>query len=223
MAVPFPFIEELKGVKTLRGFNDVLKVLSTVYTTVPWTVKPYEKEIQYKDIEFLYKQLKELKIGGWCGLNAEFFKWIIEGYRRYDLSIRYSSYNYGLSSPFTSVKGPPFYSGFTHVGVLVEIDRMEYFFDPYFARYYAHKDGYPLQFKDLIYFISERKFDCYESKFLPVKKPAIREDGTIEYISPQQFLKEILDFFNQQNLPKYLKEVFGTDNPDSLMLIKLPG
>lgn len=208
---PFPFIKEIKDIEYIKGFNDLLKVLGMVYTTVPWFVEPYEKTIQYGDIKSLYNEFKKLKLGGWCGLNAEFFKWIIEGYRRKDLTIRYRSYNFGLPN-----------SDITHIGVLVEIDRMEFFFDPYFARYFIHSDGYPLQFKDLLYLVGERKFNRYKSVFLPLKKPIVRENGLIEYITPQQLMKEVFDFFNTKNLPKYLKEIFGTENPDSLMLIKLP-
>lgn len=222
MSVPFPFIEEIKDLEYIKGFNDVLKILNVVYTTVPWFVEPYEKGILYDNIEFLYKEFKGLKLGGWCGLNAEFFKWLIEGYRRKDLTIRCRSYNYGLSNSLSQTKNNPSYEGFTHIGVLVEIDYMEFFFDPYFARYFVHSDGYPLQFKDLLYLISERKFNRYKSMFLPLKKPVMRKEGSIEYVTPQQFMGEILDFFNTHNLPKYLKDIFGTENPDSLMLIKLP-
>jgi len=218
---PFPFIKELKDIEYLRGFNDVLEVMGMVYETVPWSMKPYTEEIKFDDIEEMYRKFKKLEIGGWCGLNAEFFKWVIEGYRRKDLSIRYRSYNYGLSNSLPKTNIPP-YEGFTHVGVLVEIDCMEYFYDPYFARYYVHIDGYPLQFRDLLYLISERKFDKYKSAFLPLKKTILREDGSIDKIAPESFIKEILDFFNTQNFLKHLKDVFGTENPDSLMLIKIP-
>ncbi len=220
---PFPFIQELKDVEDLKGFNDVLQVLSMVYTTVPWFMEPYTEEVKYSDIESLYRKFNKREIGGWCGLNAEFFKWIIEGYRRKDLTIKYRSYNYGLSGILPKVEKRPFYKGgFTHIGVLVEIDRMEYYYDPYFARYFIHADGYPLQFKDLMYFISERKFDRYESVFLPLEKPVVRESGTVDFLTPQQFMKEVLDFFYEQDFLHSLKDVFGTENPDSLMLIKIP-
>lgn len=219
---PFPFIKELKNIEYLNGFNDILEILKMVYSTVPWVQEPYRDEIKFSDIEDLYFKFKNLKIGGWCGLNSEFFKWIIEGYRRKDSTIRYSSYNYGLSNSLPQIKDKPFYEGFTHIGVLVEIDRMEYFYDPYFGRYFVHIDGYPLQFKNLLYFISEKKFNKYKSVFLPIKKPIIRENGTIEQISPEDLMKEILDFFYMHKLKDYLKNIFGTENPDSLMLIKIP-
>lgn len=223
MPSPFPFIKELENLEYLTGFNDVLKILSLVYTTVPWFVKPYTEDVKYSHIEKLYERFKKQEIGGWCGLNAEFFKWLIEGYRRGNLTIRYRSYNFGLSNKLPKIEARQFYSGgFTHVGVLVEIDRMEYFYDPYFARYFVHSDGYPLQFKDLLYLISERKFDRYNSVFLPLKKPVIRESGTVDYLPPQQLMKEVLDFFYEQDFLQYLKDIFGTENPDSLMLIKIP-
>lgn len=218
---PFPFIEEIKNLESLNGFNDVVKVLNMVFSTVPWFIEPYREEIKYEDIEPLYNKFKHLKLGGWCGLNAEFFKWIIEGYRRINPNIRYRSYNYGLSK-FLSIGKSPFYEGFTHIGVLVEIDKMEFFYDPYFGRYFVHTDGYPLQFKDLLYLISERKFDKYKSVFSTLKKPAVREEAVIEHLSPQSLMKEIFGFFEQQGLKNQLQNIFGTDNPDSLMLIKIP-
>lgn len=218
---PFLFIDEIKDIEKLTGFNDVLKVMSMVYSTIPWSTVPYIKEIKYEDLESLYCKFKKLELGGWCGLNAEYFKWIMEGYRRYDTSIRYRSYNYGLSNSIKVGQIPP-YKGITHIGILVEIDRMEYFYDPYFARYFIHKDGYPLQFKDLLYFISEKKFDRYKSVFLPLKKPVIRDDGSVVYLEPQQLMEEVFDFFYKNDLNKYIKEIFGTENPDSLMLIKIP-
>lgn len=219
---PFPYIEEIANLEEIKGIKDLLQIMSTVYTVVPWTEEPYTGLLNLNNIEEIYKKFKAMEIGGWCGLNAEFMKWIIEGYRRQsglerDPSvIRYRSYNYGLQYKLSDGRG------FTHIGVLVEIDKMEYFFDPYFARYYAHIDGYPLQFKDLIYLIGERYFDKYESKFMDIKKPVIRKSSPIEYQSPQQLLEDSISFFEQNGLKEILKNTFGTDNLDSLMLIKIP-
>lgn len=215
---PFNFIEELKNTDKITGFNDLLKIMGVVYSIIPWTIDPYIKQICYEDMGLLYKKFKKIELGGWCGLNAEFLKWILEGYRRTDHNVRFRSYNYGLSCKLPTDVKPIF----THIGVLVEIDRMEFFIDPYFARYYIHSDGYPLQFKDLLYLISEHKFDRYRSVHLPLLKPVQRVDGTIEHVKPEQLLEEVFGYFYQQGLSDILNNTFGSDNPDNLMLIKIP-
>jgi hypothetical protein len=209
---PFPFIPELVDLERITGFNDLTKIMNCVYTLVPWTEIPYEKEIKFENIETLYRQFKKLEIGGWCGLNAEFFKWIIEGYRRLDpFGIRYRSINYGISS-----------KQLTHICVAVEIDRVEFLLDPYFNRYYIHKDGYPLRLDDLLYFVRERKTTKYKSVFLNSTKPAIRLDGYTEEVSPQVLLKEVLDSFELNDFTRIMQNTFGSTNPDLLMLLKIP-
>ena len=112
--------------------------------------------------------------------------------------------------------------GFTHVGIIVTIDGMEFFFDPYFGRYFAGVDGFPLQFKDLLYLIRERKFDRYKPVYVPLKKPVVREDGSVSYLYPLELMNEVFGIFEQQGLNKILHDVFGTGNRDSLMLLKIP-
>lgn len=219
---PFPYIEDIKNLENITGINDVLTILGMVYKTVPWTVIPYTKEIRYTDIEPLYLEFKDLKIGGWCGLNAEFFKWIIEGYGYIDKTLIHRSHNFGFPSTIKPAEKGPQYDGFTHVGVTIELDRAEFFFDPYFCRYFIHADGYPLQFKDLLFLIINKKFDRYKSVFLPVKKPVIRETGEVDYIEPQQLLEEVFEHFNRNGLSELLLNTFGIKNPDSLMLLKIP-
>ena len=208
---PFPFIEELEGIDKITGFNDLIKIMDWIYSLIPRTSVPYEKPITMQDIEGLYVDFNTFQIGGWCGLNAEFFKWILEGYQRLDpLNLRYRSYNYGIQE-----------LKLTHIGVLVEIDRMEFLLDPYFNRYYVHKDGFPLQFKDLLHLVQERKEDKYRSVFQGSKKPDMKEDGTVLYLSPEELLKGVLEIFETNGLSKAMKSIFNETNPDLLMLLKI--
>jgi hypothetical protein len=209
---PFPFIEELSSIERVTGIQDLLKIMDFVFTTVPWTTIPYETLITMEDIKPLYDKFKAKELGGWCGLNAEFFKWIIEGYRCLDSkNIRYRSYNHGVYG-----------QQLTHIGVIVEVDRMEYYLDPYFNLYYTHKDGHPLQFEDLHYYIRERRVDRYQKTFLNSKKALINEDKSITYITPQEFLDIILKGFELLNLSATLKNIFNDTNPDLLLLLKIP-
>jgi len=210
---PLPFIEELKSVPIINKFEDLLKVLGAVYTIVPWTETPYLGEIDLIDVKFesdtdlrgIYKKFKKIQIGGWCGLNNKFFRKILTSY-----SIKNESYNYGLSIGYI-----------THIGAIVEFEGNKLFFDPYFARYFVNTEGLPISFEDLMFLIREKKFDEYKSVFLCLKKPVKRENGTVDYLFPQELLEGSIEIFKQNGLEKVLREVFGTSNPDSLMLIKI--
>ena len=209
---PFPYIKELADIEKITGFNDIAKIMNFVYTIVPWTLTPYTELITLAGIKPLYKKFKMKEAGGWCGLNAEFFKWIIEGYRQLDpCNIHVSSYNYGIAE-----------LKFTHIAIAVEIDKMEFLFDPYFNRYYVHKDGFPLQLEDLLFLIRERKTDKYKTVFLDSSKPAFTEDGVSFDFYPKELLKDILDFFESTGFSKTMKKIFNDTNPDLLMLLKIP-
>lgn len=203
-------IPELQDIPEIRTFQDIMRVRDFVFSTVPFLDNPTALNVdlrQYggfsaKSITQLYQDFKSFKAGGWCGINATFFDILMTRY-----GIKTRPYNYGLPE-----------QGLTHIGIIVTYDGIEFFMDPYFAAHYVHKDGFPLAFRDLMRLVTDRKFDRFHSQYSDIKKPVLKEDGTIGWRSPEHNM----DFVTAGSpYKKTLMSIFGVDDPRILMLIKI--
>lgn len=201
---PFPHIPELGAVPEARNLKDVLALQEFVFSTIPYTKDPLE---DIGSFTLAYRGFKKREIGGWCGLNAEYFRRLLICY-----GVKVRPYNYGLVS-----------TRFTHVCVIVNFDGIEYLLDPYFNKIYTYKDDFPLPFQDLLRLIQKGETSCITSQFGSGKKPVWHED--LEDFVPESgdsFENNVFDFFQSIGLNESLMDVFGYVNPLALLLIKIP-
>jgi len=146
MKHPFPYIPEIAHIKEVSTFKDVWELCCFVYSTIMWTNIQFNVAI--KEVGCYYKKFKNRELGGWCGLNSEFFSSILIGY-----GIENRIYDYGFSE-----------DRFTHMVNIVQIEGSEYLFGAYLCQYYANLEGIPLKFDDLICLIKNKEYE----KIVPV-------------------------------------------------------
>lgn len=191
------YFQEILEISKISSLWDIIKINDFVFSTVPFTDSCFD--FKNESAEELYRGFKSLEIGGWCGLNAKFLSSLLD---LYNIKNRY--YNYGVIG--TNV---------THVGIVIEYDHMEFFFDPYYNRYYAHKDGFPLTFDALMRLVQNRDFDRIVPVYGDGKKP-VKKD-TLIYMTG----KELFDYIKYQDYEKTMMTTFGEINYLLLLLIKI--
>lgn len=201
---PFPRIPELASITEVRSLNDVLKLQEFVFSTIPYTNAPFE-ETEYS-FTLTYERFKKKELGGWCGLNAEYFRRLLVCY-----GVKVEPYNYGIAS-----------SRFTHVCLLVTFDNIEFLLDPYFNRIYTYENDFPLQFPDLMRLIREKKLDKIKSRYGAGRKSVWKNQiGRFLLESGSEFEKEVFLFFRSIGLDPELERVFGSKNPLCMLSIKI--
>lgn len=206
-------MSELAHVKEINTIADVIKVQDFVFSLIPKTEEPFIKKMGIKkgngvdvDLFDVYTKCKNKEIGGWCGMNAEYMKLILSTY-----DIKSWPYNYGISS-----------KQITHVGIVVEIDEMQFFMDPYFNRMYSYKNDFLLRFPELISLVEKRNFEPVTSVYGKSIKP-IKLNNKWEEKNGEDLEVQVLNFFYKElNMENVLKETFCEDNPLLLMLIRVP-
>jgi len=203
-----PEIPEL-SLHEVGSFQDLLKIRDYVFSVVPWNRTPFEG-IGSTSIADLLRGFVTREIGGWCGLNAEYFQRILYRYIHNGSNLSSTRpYNFGLIK-----------HKITHVGIVVTFDGMEFFLDPYLGVHYNHIDGFPLTFQALMGLISDRKFDRILPVYSNATKP-VQTDSGWQMMTPQQMSASILATW--PNYEKIMMETFGSTNPLLLMQIKIPG
>jgi len=198
---PFPFIDELKYIKEIKNFNDIIKIRDIVYSLVPWT----EENQDLTDLREIYPKLKKREFGGWCSFHAKVFKEILQGYK-----VPCEIFNFGLHG-----------YGITHVANIVTYLAKDYFLDSYFAKHYVDNEGYILELKDLMELIQMRRFEDIHASYSSVEKSLQQEGGWVN-VCPIDFEKNILTFFESKNMDKILRKIFGGNDFRLLMLVQIP-
>jgi hypothetical protein len=204
MSHPFPFIKELYCLMEIKTFTDVVFLMDFVYSIVPWTIKNSNINLN-SDIKQLYEGLKKKEIGGWCGFTSIFLKILLDGYK-----IPNELFNHGLAG----------YS-LTHMGVIITLNGIKYYIDPYFCKYYTDKSGDPLVLDKLLYLIQERKFNEIISRHRHINKNMQTQTGW-DVVTSYKFESIVLEFFKSMGMDNILKKIFGGTNSLLLMLIKIP-
>jgi len=208
-------ISEFEEIRGINNIQDIIKIRNFVFSTVPLLLKDStDIKLSMENLSIsvfnLYKLFLSKKVGGWCGLNVDFFQTILYWYQ-----VPARPYNFGIAP-----------QGITHTGVVVEYDGEEFFMDPYYAVHYAHRDGFLLTFKHLMSLIADRKFDRIVPIFSDIRKPVEQRDGTFSMMTPQEIQKSTM-FMSHSSLGRpyedIMNEVFGQTNPLLLMLIKIVG
>ena len=202
----FPILQDIKEINSIYS---IVAIRDFVFSTIPLFLKPIDTIIDKDNVWNMYKQFLLLEAGGWCGLNADYFRSLLYWYQ-----IKTHPYNFGISS-----------LGITHMGVIVDYDGEEFFMDPYLAVHYVHKDGFLLTFKHLMALIVERKLDRIVPVFSDVCKPVEQHDGTFVMMTPQEIQKSMFMGRSPSGRPyeEVMKEVFGQTSPLLLMLINIVG
>ncbi len=194
---------------SVKTFFDITSLMYYVFETVPWTVDPYtgnEHKKFSKNIEVIdYFKNRFLKkeIGGWCGLNCEFFKRIL-----FEHKYSATSFNYGIEGILT------------HITIVVNIDGAPYLFDPYFNRYYTIM-GKPIPFDDLLKLIKIGATQDIKSVYGDHKKPIQQEDGSWIMMTGKELEESVVNEERRRNLSKPLKDMYGSDDLFNLMRILL--
>jgi hypothetical protein len=202
---PLGKINEIADLTDVNSFFDLLRLRDFVFKLIPWFIEPSDSKLDLTvfNVINLYNQFKCREVGGWCGLNAEYYQFILYWYY-----IKTRPYNFGLR-----------YKNITHVGVIVEYDGMEFFMDPYFAMHYIHRDGFPLQFKDLMNLISDRKFDRILPVYSDCRKEVQQQDGSFLSTNSTELFRSVLGSW--PNYDREMMDVFGMQNPELLMMLKI--
>lgn len=191
----------------MNMFQLVACINDWVFQTVPCSSKPYtDRVIQRmelpKAIACLYAGFKEGRLTGWCSLNAEFMKMVLE-YVGFECRM----FNYGLRGKFT------------HATSVVKINEDEYLFDPYFNRYYAI-NGQPISFDKLMHLINDNNTSEIRSVYGHSLKYKEMKPGDWGYVSGEWFDNIILNGFRRKiNLDREIIKEFGSPDPFNLMKI----
>jgi hypothetical protein len=196
----------------IKTVQDILNVQDFVFQLIPWTETPFEDKMcleennpSRKSLQYVFDNCRSLKIGGWCGLNAEFMRLFLAHY-----GIKSSPYNYGLVG-----------YQFTHVGLVVEIEGKKIFFDPYFNRVYRDKNGELIVFDELIMMVQHRQLQ----EITPVYGCGHKRVKTsLGYVmkSGEPFNEMVMEYFHSRDFNGTMLKVFGDKNPLLLFLIKVP-
>lgn len=157
-------------------------------------------------LEEFYSRCKNLKTGGWCGLNAEYLRLVLAGF-----GLRCWPYNYGILQ-----------NELTHVCLVVELDGIRFLLDPYFNRVYRYRGDFYLSFDDLIRLVQERKFGVITSSYGKGKKMVQTDGGNFVSKLGHVLESDVMEAFRMHGFEKIATSVFGTPNPLLLMLIKIP-
>jgi len=205
-------LHEAIGVKNVNSMEDLLKIQEFVFEAIPYTETPFAKKVGIEvddraevDLLDVYIKCKHKDIGGWCGMNAEYFRLVLVTY-----GVKCWPYNYGIHD-----------TRFSHVCVVVEFDGMQFLMDPYFNRVYSYKNDFLLRFPELVSLIQSRNTNVITSRYGTSKKPVEVQDGFIDRTGGE-FEDSVFEFFYSIGMESALQNVFGEDNPHLLMLIKIP-
>ena len=200
---PLPFIEELKNIPSIESIQDIITINNFVFSLIPWTIIPYANILQYENLEDLYTRFKNKEIGGWCGVCAEFFNIVMTKY-----GIPTKPYNFGLDV-----------YQITHVGIIVTFDGMNFFFDPYLAKYYTYKGEFPLQFEPLIYLISTGQYNKIVPVYYNAKKYVQVLDRWEEW-SPKDLELSVMEGFKAIGYEKIMQKFFKNQTFENLFLLE---
>lgn len=198
---PFSYIEELKSITCIRSFDDILKIRDILFTLIPWTI---ENGVLI-ELEDMYEKFKRRECGGWCGLHAQIFQLIMQGYK-----VSCETLNYGLNG-----------FGISHVANKVTYSNEAYYIDSYFAKHYVDGEGLPLTFNALMELLHMRKFEDIHSFYGPVKK-YLQNEKEWDLITPEDFESRIVNFFDSKGMKKILRKIFGCEDFRILMTIRIP-
>lgn len=195
--------------KVITTFSDIVEIMSYVFETVPWTIVPYsgkehKRVPKNRDaIQYLKERFESRKIGGWCGLNCEFFKRIM-----IEHGFEVASFNYGIEGILT------------HITIVVKIEDTPFLFDPYFNRYYE-VNNLPVSFEKLMELVQSGETSCIKSVYGNHKKPIEQSDGKWAFMTGPQLETNILTDGRQDSLVEALMERFGSTDLFGLMRILL--
>ena len=196
--------------ENVNSFSKVVKIMSYVFETVPWTFSPYtgkDHKLQLKNsgaIQYLKEGFEGRRIGGWCGLNCEFFKRIM-----IEHGFSVASFNYGIVGILT------------HIVLIVKINECPYLFDPYFNRYYE-VDGKNISFEELMNMVNNNDTSKVKSVYGIEKKPVERRGGLWVDMTGQELEESVVSSAINNGLNTSLIEKFGSDNLFNLMRINIP-
>jgi len=194
-----PFIKELESIPEIRSIQDIISINNFVFSLIPWTKKPYGKNLSCVDIQELYEKLKGKEIGGWCYMCADFLR-ILMG--KYNVSARL--YDFGLAE-----------YQLTHAVTIITHDQTEFIFDPYFARYYIF-DGKILQFEKLFNLIRTQQFESIVSVYGDgIVKPIECADGW-EFWTPLKLEESVMERFKAMGYEKVMQEKFNSQKFENL-------
>jgi len=191
-------------------FDTLISTMKYVFQTVPWTIEPYtgnDHKLYDKNsgaIEHLNDRFLKKEIGGWCGLNCEFFKRLIVEKRFFCCS-----FNYGIEGSLT------------HITIIVKIGEESYLFDPYFNRYYEI-DGIPATFDCLMRVVNQGEYDRIVSIYGEEKKPVQNSDKSWTDMTGEELEQSVIGGHMKKGLSKKMMDLFGNTNPLSLMKIVIP-
>jgi len=208
-ARPFSYIKELESIVSIKTFEEVTKINDFVYSYVPWMEKPFILTDRFGQcdnetiVDYLYTHFKlPAFIGGWCGLSTDFFMRIMWGY-----GVECHPYNFGIAN-----------TRYTHVGALVKLSGDDYYFDPYFGKFFIWNNGTPITFLELKELIKIKELHrvslIYANKF----KPVYFRDGLL-YMDPVEFEKMVIADLNTLGLKEALLKLFGDTEFMNLFLI----
>lgn len=203
-------VVKITGIKSIQRFSDIVLLMDFVYKTLPWGEEPDDSwmkntwEYQKKKISEIYIKFVERGIVGWCGANAQFLTLLLSLYK-----FKSVGYNYGILPTF-----------FTHVGIIVFLDGMSFFMDPYFNKYYTYQGEFPLQVNDLLRLIQERNFSVIKPVYGPSKKPVITKTGE-ESWSSKQMEESVIGSFLDRGFKEKMLEIFGIYEPLLLLQIRI--
>jgi len=202
-------IKELIGIDKVETFDDLLKIRDFCFRLIPWT--PVAYKIHSDDNLFdLCAKFKKNQIGGWCGLNANFFShlmWQVYGFDKHGCE----PFNYGLKD-------------FSHVTLIVRLaEDKEYLIDPYFCRHYVFENGDPLEFKNLIFLIFNRDLgkihEIYGTDFKYVYQEAQKD--FLKW-GPEKLQDSVMDSWIQlKNYETFMKDLFNSTDSKLLMLSRI--
>lgn len=196
--------------KSIKTFHDIVSIMSYVFQSVPWTIVPYtgkaHKQVlkNIDAIRYLKERFNRREIGGWCGLNCEFFKRILIE-RKFEVA----SFNYGIEGLLT------------HITILVKIDGMPFLFDPYFNRYYAI-DKTPIPFDDLMKLVDLGATEKIESIYGNHVKPIQQSNGTWTEMTGAELEQSVLGDEKRKPLQQELMRRFGNPSIFNMMKINIP-
>lgn len=186
-----------KSDNSLIHINGFISELIPVFHSFPYRITKEDT------VEHLYDRFIKREIGGWCGLFTKYMVMILE-----KCGISAYVYNYGI-------KG----TEFTHTIIVAK----DYFWDPYFDKFYVDNNGKLIKMQRLLKMIKEGNYSFFPVYGSSNKTKRIDQMGGHKFItiSGKEWEESLMKSWREKFLVNIMSEKFNTSNPYYLMLHKV--